>query len=180
MIEKIYMDDVLNQLRKYKQLAESAAAQVTDEQLFETIDAENNSIAIIMKHLAGNMISRWTDFLTTDGEKNRQRDLEFEQEDTDSKESLIKKWNVGWEITLNAISNLNEDDLGKTVYIRKEPHLVVEAVNRQLTHYAYHVGQIILLARHFAGNNWKSLSIPRGKSKEFEVAKSGINYKPEK
>jgi hypothetical protein len=180
MTGKIYLDDALMQLGKYKNLVDDAISQVNDDQLFENIDRENNSIAIIMKHLAGNMVSRWTDFLTTDGEKNRERDLEFEQEDNDTKETLFKRWNDAWEITLNSISNLNEDDLRKTVYIRKEPHLVLEAINRQLTHYAYHVGQIVFLARHFAGNNWKSLSIPRGMSKKYEVARNGIKYKPDK
>jgi hypothetical protein len=176
----LYLDDALMQLKKYKQLVESAIAQVTDNQLFETIDKENNSIAIIMKHIAGNMNSRWTNFLTTDGEKNRQRDLEFEKEDDDTKETLLRRWNDAWGITLNSISGLKEEDLTKTVYIREEPHLVLEAVNRQLTHYAYHAGQIVFLARHFAGKNWKSLSIPRGMSKDYEVAKNGIKYKPEK
>jgi hypothetical protein len=180
MTGKIFLDDALMQLVKYKNLVEAAVSQVTDNQLFEHVDSENNSIAIIMKHMAGNMVSRWTDFLTTDGEKNRERDLEFEREESDTKETLINKWNRAWDITLNSISNLKEDDLNKTVYIRKEPHLVLEAVNRQLTHYAYHVGQIVFLARHFAGNSWKSLSIPRGKSKEYEVARNGIKYKPEK
>jgi len=179
MLGKLFLDDALLQLKKQKQLTENAIAQVTDVQLFDSLDSENNSIAIIMKHIAGNMVSRWTDFLTTDGEKNRERDLEFEQEDADTKESLLKRWNAAWEITLNSISNLCEDDLNKTVYIRKEPHLVLEAVNRQLTHYAYHVGQIVFLTKHFAGNNWKSLSVPKGMSKEYEVAKNGIKYKPE-
>lgn len=179
MIERVYLDDAIMQLRKHKRLAEAATEQVNDVQLFEAIDGENNSIAIIMKHIAGNMVSRWTDFLVTDGEKNRERDLEFEREDTDTKDALFDKWNNAWEITLNTISSLKEEDLNKTVYIRKEPHLVLEAINRQLTHYAYHVGQIILLARHFAGNDWKSLSIPKGKSKDFEVAKDGAKYKPQ-
>lgn len=178
MIEKVFLDDALMQLKKHKQLTETAIAQVTDNQLFESFDPENNSIAIIMKHIAGNMVSRWTDFLTTDGENNRERDLEFELEETDTKENLLKRWNAAWEITLNTISGLSEDDLNKTIYIREEPHLVPEAINRQLTHYAYHVGQIVFLARHFAGNNWKSLSIPKGMSKEYDVAKDGIKYKP--
>ncbi len=180
MTGKIYLDDAMLQLNKYKRLVESAIGQITDDQLFENVDSENNSIAIIMKHMAGNMVSRWTDFLTTDGEKNRERDLEFEREESDTRDSLINRWNSAWDITLNTISGLKEDDLEKTVYIREEPHLVLEAVNRQLTHYAYHVGQIVFLARHFAGNSWKSLSIPRGKSKEYEVARSGIKYKPDK
>ncbi len=179
MLRKVFLDDALMQLKKHKQLTETAIAQVTDNQLFDSIDPENNSIAIIMKHMAGNMVSRWTDFLTTDGENNRERDLEFEQEDSDTKESLLKSWNAAWEITLNTISGLSEDDLNKTIYIRKEQHLVLEAINRQLTHYAYHVGQIVFLAKHFAGNNWKSLSVPKGMSKEYEVAKNDIKYKPE-
>jgi len=179
MVGKVFLDDALMQLKKQKQLTENAIAQVDDIQLFESLDPENNSIAVIMKHMAGNMDSRWTDFLTTDGEKNRERDLEFELEDADTKDNLLKKWNAAWEITLNTISGLSEDDLNKTVYIRKEPHLVLEAINRQLTHYSYHFGQIVFLARHFSGDNWTSLSIPKGKSKEYEVAKNGIKYKPE-
>jgi hypothetical protein len=179
MTGKLFLNDVLLQLNKQKRLTENAIAQVTDKQLFDPLVSENNTIALIMKHLAGNMTSRWTDFLTTDGEKNRERDLEFEQEDTDTKENLLNKWNAAWEITLNTISGLSEDDLSKTIYIRKEPHLVLEAINRQLTHYAYHVGQIVFLAKHFAGSSWKSLSIPKGMSKEYEVAKNVIKYKPE-
>jgi uncharacterized damage-inducible protein DinB len=178
MIGKLFLDDALLQLKKHKHFTETAIAQISDDQLFESPDSENNSIAIIMKHMAGNMVSRWTDFLTTDGEKNRKRDLEFEREDADTKEHLLKNWNAAWEGTLNTISSLSEDDLSKTIYIREEPHLVLEAINRQLTHYAYHVGQIVFLARHFAGNNWKSLSIPKGMSKEYEVAKNVIKYKP--
>ncbi|MFQ5675821.1 MAG: DUF1572 family protein [bacterium] len=179
MIEKNYLDDALQQLGKYKKLADAALAQIDDKHLFEDVAADGNSIAIIMKHMAGNMRSRWTDFLTSDGEKaERLRDTEFILEEADTRDAIFERWQNGWDLTLEAISSLRENDLGKTVKIRGEPHTVVEAMNRQLTHYAYHVGQIILLARYFAGKNWRSLSIPRGKSAEFEVSKRGQTYDP--
>ncbi len=168
------LEDTVIQLRKMKAQAEGAIAQIRDADMFATLDPESNSIAIIMKHLAGNMRSRWTDFLASDGEKpDRNRDSEFETDAKDTRDRVRASWEEGWHLTLGTIGSLKPEDLGRTVTIRGEPHLVLEAVNRQLTHYAAHVGQIVLLAKHYAGPNWKSLSIPRGKSKEFEVSKEG-------
>ena len=172
-----YLDDVLRQLHKLKELADNALAQVTARDLFAVLDQESNSIAIIMKHLAGNMRSRWTGFLTSDGEKpDRNRDAEFEVADEDTKDSVLQRWEAGWRCVFDAITPLTPNDLSRTVFIRGEPHTVLEAIDRQMTHYAYHVGQIVLLAKHYAGDTWKSLSIPRGKSKEFEVSKKGTVY----
>lgn len=169
--------DALAQLRKIKALAEGALAQVSGEDLFQTLDAETNSIALVMKHLAGNMRSRWTDFLTADGEKpDRRRDREFEREPDDSPNAIRRRWEEGWRLAFAAIEPLREADLARTVTIRGEPHTVLEAIHRQLTHYAYHVGQIVLLARHFAGPRWRSLSIPRGESDRFDVSKEGRPY----
>ncbi len=176
MIRDRYLEDVLRQLRKYKQLAERAIAQVDDEQLFTPLDGGGNSIAIVMKHMAGNMRSRWTDFLTTDGEKpDRHRDAEFERCEMTAHD-LRRSWESGWQTTLDAIAGLGWQDLERTVTIRGEPHNVIAAINRQLTHYAYHVGQIVLLAQQFAGDDWQWLSIPPGKSGEFEVSKEGDLY----
>ncbi len=177
MIRENYLEDALRQLRKHKNLADRAIAQISDEQLFETLGAETNSIATVMKHLAGNMRSRWTDFLTTDGEKpDRQRDREFELQETDTRQSLLAAWEAGWDRAIGTISAIGWNDLESSVTIRGETHTVVEAINRQLTHYAYHVGQIVLLARHFAGDAWQWLSIPKGKSAEYEVSKEGARY----
>ena len=179
MVQKHYLEDVLDQLKKYKAMAERAIAQIDPEDLFRTFDLESNSIAVVMKHMAGNMRSRWTDFLTTDGEKpDRHRDREFELYEGDTPEGLRRAWEQGWALTIGAISALGPDDLDRTVTIRGEPHTVVQAINRQLTHYAYHVGQIVWLARHLAGDEWESLSIPRGMSESFEVSKSGAAYVP--
>lgn len=172
-----YLDDVLVQLRKYKAMAEKAMAQVDDAALFRRLDPEANSIALVAKHMAGNMRSRWTDFLETDGEKPwRGRDLEFEDEAGEDRASLARRWEEGWKLCLDAIGALAPEDLERTVQIRGEAHTVVEAIQRQLTHYAHHVGQIVLLAKHFAGPSWQSLSIPRGRSRDFEVAKDGSAY----
>jgi hypothetical protein len=146
--------------------------------LHVALDANTNSIAVIMRHVAGNLISRWTDFLTTDGEKpDRNRDTEFELEPRDTRETILARWDDGWNLLFAALAPLTEADLSREVPIRGEPHTVLQAVHRQLTHYAYHVGQIVFLARHFAGTRWKSLSIPKGRSKEFEVARSGKPYR---
>jgi len=172
--EQAYLDDCILELKKLKKQAERAVAQVKDEHFFATLDSESNSIALIMKHMAGNMRSRWTDFLTTDGEKpNRNRDSEFEQEPEDTREKILAVWENGWALTLATISALKPEDLGRTVMIRKEPHSVLQAIHRQLTHYSAHVGQIVLLAKHYAGANWKTLSVPRRKSKDFDVSKDG-------
>ena len=176
MIRDRYLEDVLRQLRKYKQMADRAIAQVTDEQLFEPPGKVGNPIAITMKHMAGNMRSRWTDFLTSDGEKpDRHRDTEFERGD-ETADDIRRVWDAGWELTIGAISELDWQDLERTVTIRGEPHNVIAAINRQLTHYAYHVGQIVLLAQQFAGDDWQWLSIPPGKSADCEVSKEGDPY----
>jgi uncharacterized Ntn-hydrolase superfamily protein len=170
MFEQQYLDDTVHQLRKLKALADKALAQLQPGDFFVTLDPEANSVAVIMKHVAGNMRSRWTDFLTSDGEKpDRNRDTEFELGEADTREQILSVWEDGWTRTLQAVSSLSPADLGKTVRVRGEGHSVIEAINRQLTHYAAHVGQIVLLAKHFAGPKWQSLSIPRGKSREAGV-----------
>ena len=162
-----YIEDSLSLFRYYKKLGEGAIEQVTDEQLFATLDAEMNSIAIIVKHITGNMRSRWTDFLTSDGEKpDRNRDTEFEQPPA-TRAELLKLWNGGWDRVFAALEPLSDSDLGRTVPIRGEPHSVMQAINRQIAHYAYHVGQIVFLAKHLSSTGWKSLSVPRNKSAEF-------------
>lgn len=177
MIEQDYLDDCLLQLRKLKALADKAVSQIDREQIFAVLDPEANSIAVVMKHMAGNMRSRWTDFLSTDGEKpDRDRDREFIMDAEDTHSKILSMLEDGWSRLFNAVSSLTLEDLGKTVRIRGEIHTVVEAINRQLTHYAAHVGQIVLLAKHNAGANWQSLSIPRGKSKDFDVSRSGRAY----
>lgn len=169
-----YLRDVLLQLRKYKEMADKAVAQTSDEHLFATLDDETNSIALNLKHTAGNMRSRWTDFLTSDGEKpDRHRDSEFIIEVGDTRERVTALWDDGWRLTFSAIEPLAADDLLRVVTIRGEPHTVMEAINRQLTHYSYHVGQIVLLAKHYAGDRWQSLSIPRGRSGDMDVSKEG-------
>ena len=165
MIEQDYLDESLVQLRKLKAQAEKAIAQVDDRQFSALLDADANSIALIMKHVAGNMRSRWTNFLETDGEKaDRNRDSEFEAASDDTREAIAACWEDGWSRTLAAISALAPGDLDRTVTIRGEPHTVLQAINRQLAHYSAHVGQIVLLAKHFAGAEWKTLSIPKKKA----------------
>jgi hypothetical protein len=162
LIEQHYIDDCVLQLRKLKAQADKAMAQVDDAQFFALLDADANSIALIVKHVAGNMRSRWTDFLTSDGEKpDRHRDDEFEREAADTRDAVLERWEAGWEVLFNTMMSLGPGDLGKTVAIRNEPHSVVQAINRQVSHYSAHVGQIVLLAKHFAGPNWKTLSIPK-------------------
>jgi uncharacterized protein DUF1572 len=173
-----FLEDAIAEFRKYKGFADKAIAQVSDADFFRQIDPESNSIAIVMKHISGNLRSRWTDFLTTDGEKpDRNRDAEFEREGKDSRESIVARWEAGWRALFAALEPLTGDDLQRTVTIRGEPHSVVQAINRQMTHYAGHIGQIVLLAKHFAGSRWRTLSIPRGKSRDFDVAKSGAPYR---
>ena len=165
MIQQHYIDDCIFQLRKLKAQADKAIAQVDDTQFFALLDPDANSIALIVKHVAGNMRSRWTDFLTTDGEKpDRHRDTEFEREAGDTRAAVLARWDAGWELLLNTLSSLKPADLGKTVTIRGEPHTVVQAINRQVSHYSAHVGQIVLLAKHFAGPRWQTLSIPKRKT----------------
>ena len=165
-----YLEDAILQFRKLKGLADKALAQVGDKDFLRALDPESNSIATVMKHIAGNMRSRWTDFLTSDGEKpDRNRDTEFVISAEDSRENLMARWEAGWRCLFAALEPLGPDDLDRTVLIRGEPHTVLQAVNRQLTHIAYHVGQIVFLARHFASGHWESLSVPRGKSEEFNA-----------
>ena len=156
-----YLEDSLVVFRNYKKLGERAMEQVTDQQLFIAIDEEANSIAIIVKHMAGNMRSRWTDFLTTDGEKpNRNRDTEFFDPPA-TRKAIMDIWEDGWSHVFQALEPLSDAELTRTVIIRGEPHTVMQAINRQIAHYAHHVGQIVLLAKHFAHDHWQSLSIPR-------------------
>jgi uncharacterized damage-inducible protein DinB len=172
-----YLADAIALLRYYKGLGDRAIEQAPDEALTASLDPESNSIAIIVKHLAGNMRSRWTDFLTSDGEKpDRNRDTEFEAP-PGSREELLKMWETGWSCVFAAVDNLTEADLARTITIRGEPHSVLQAINRQLAHYAYHVGQIVYLARHFAGDRWQSLTVPKGKSAEFN-AKMAAQQRP--
>lgn len=169
-----YLKDSTDLFRHYQRLADRAIAQAPDAALFATLDEESNSIAIIVKHLAGNMRSRWTDFLTADGEKpGRNRDSEFE-EPPKTRAELMELWEPVWELMFDALAQLTEADLGRTIYIRGEAHSVMQSINRNLTHTVYHVGQIVYLAKHFAGAQWTALTIPRGKSVEFEAqVKSG-------
>jgi hypothetical protein len=173
-----YLEDALRQMNKLKTQAENAMAQIDDTQYFALLDPDANSVALIVKHMAGNMRSRWTDFLTTDGEKpNRDRDSEFEVRPEDTRADLTSLWEDGWSRVFQAISPLKPEDLERTVFVRKEAHTVLEAIHRQTMHYAQHVGQIVLLCKHYAGPRWNTLSIPKGKSKDFDVAKSGAAYK---
>jgi Protein of unknown function (DUF1572) len=161
-IEKIYLDDSIARFKEMKGLAEKAIAQIGDENFLRIVVEESNSVATIVKHINGNLRSRWTDFLTTDGEKpDRNRDSEFEAETEDTRNSLMNRWEASWKILFNTLNSLKESDLTKTVTIRGQEHKVVEAINRQLIHYGYHVGQIVFLAKFFASSNWQTLSIPR-------------------
>ncbi len=164
---KDYLESVKKQFQYYKMLAEKTFDQVDDEGLFWQYNAESNSIAITVNHLWGNMLSRWTDFLTSDGEKEwRNRDSEFEDV-IKSREDMMAKWEEGWQCLFKALDSVNDDNFGDLVYIRNQGHTIVEAINRQLAHYAYHVGQIVYVGRMLAGSNWESLSIPKGGSKAF-------------
>ncbi|HZS04577.1 MAG TPA: DUF1572 family protein [Blastocatellia bacterium] len=160
-----YLDDSIEQFRKLKVMADKAIAQVDDRELFFAPDPESNSIAVIIKHISGNQRSRWTDFLTSDGEKpNRHRDTEFEIDETTTRETVLEWWEGGWKCLFDALEPLRPEDLMRTVTIRGLPHTVVMAINRQLTHYASHVGQIVFLAKQLKAGDWKTLSIPRGQS----------------
>lgn len=165
------MESARKQWAYYKRLAEKAIDQLTGEQLFVSPGPESNSIAVIVQHMAGNMLSRFTDFLTTDGEKPwRDRDREFESR-FDSKEALLAYWEQGWACLETACAPLTVADLQRIVYIRNEGHTVMEALNRQLSHYPYHVGQIVYIAKILTGPNWESLSIPKGGSDAYNAAK---------
>lgn len=169
-VEKQYLDDSLSSFRAYKTLADKAIEQLKEEEFFVVLDEEANSVAVIMKHMAGNMISRWTDFLTSDGEKpDRNRDLEFVVCPDTTRNDVLDYWERGWATVFSAVEPLNSDDLKKRVYIRGQEHSVVQAINRQIAHYAYHIGQIVFLAKHFRSKEWKSLSIPRNSSANFNV-----------
>ena len=173
-----YLDEARRQFRGNKRLAEAAIAQLKDEELFFTLDPESNSIAILVKHLAGNMRSRFTDFLATDGEKpERFRDQEFELNAATTRADVMRWWEEGWARVFAAIEELKPEDVMRTVTIRGEPHTVLQAINRQIAHYASHSGQIILLAKHLRSKQWKTLSIPRGKSEDYKRAAPKA-YKP--
>ena len=162
-----WLEDAKLEFRRMKRQAEKALAQVSDEEFFRAFDPASNTLALIVKHLAGNLRSRWTEFLTSDGEKpDRNRDTEFELGPADTREALMERWEAGWKLLADALA-LAPEDAQRTVLIRGEPHTVVQAVNRQLTHYAGHVGQIVFLAKHLAGPRWKTLSVPRGQSAAF-------------
>jgi hypothetical protein len=171
MIENNYISSVKNQFKQYKTLAEKAIDQVPDEKIYWQYSPETNSIAVIVKHLSGNMLSRFSDFYNSDGEKKwRNRDAEFENENI-SREKLKALWDEGWDSLFQILNKLAAGDLSKVVLIRNEEHTVVEALNRQLTHYAYHIGQIIFIAKMVLDNQWKSLSIPKNASQAFNVRK---------
>ena len=168
-MSQLYIDSVKKIFLQYRNLGEIAMAQVDDNALFHQFNEDSNSIATIVKHLWGNMLSRWTDFLTTDGEKPwRQRDAEFEN-DIKTRAELLEKWNEGWDLFTNSLSELGPEDLTKTITIRSEPQSVTDAINRQLAHYSYHIGQIVYLCKVLKKDEWNSLTIPRNKSKEFNA-----------
>ena len=162
-----YLESAKKEFGYYKLLGEKTFSQLTDEQLFIKANSESNSIATIVKHLRGNMLSRWTDFLTTDGEKEwRKRDEEFEN-DISTREELLQKWQEGWSCLFKALDSISDDDLSRIIYIRNQGHTILEAINRQLSHYPYHIGQIVFIGKMVSDKNWNSLSIPKGGSKEY-------------
>jgi hypothetical protein len=168
-----YLEEARRQLRGHKRMAEAAMTQLRDEDFFVTLDPEANSVAILVKHLAGNMRSRFTDFLTSDGEKpDRFRDREFELRPATTRAQVMSWWEQGWAIVFAAIDTLTPEDVMRTVTIRGEPHTALQAINRQIAHYAQHIGQIVFLAKHLRSREWKTLSIPRGKSEEFKQHKA--------
>jgi hypothetical protein len=173
-----YIDEARRQLRGQKRLAEGAISQLKDEELFAMLDPESNSVAILVKHLAGNMRSRFTDFLTSDGEKpGRFRDQEFELNASTTRADVMRWWDEGWARVFAALDSLKPEEVMHTVTIRGEPHTVLQAVNRQIAHYAGHIGQIIFLAKHLRSNQWNTLSLPRGKSEDYKIARPKP-YKP--
>jgi len=168
---KTYLESAKKQFNYYKSLGEKTFAQIPDEGLFWQYNEESNSVATIVKHLSGNMLSRWTDFLTSDGEKPwRNRDAEFEN-DIKTREELLPVWNTGWDCLFNALDSIKDSDWEKDIYIRNERHSIPDAINRQLAHYPYHIGQIVFIGKMVSGNSWYSLSIPKGKSEVFNVEK---------
>jgi hypothetical protein len=165
-----YLDEARRQLRGHKRMGEQAMSQLRDEDFFVTIDSESNSVAILVKHLAGNMRSRFTDFLTSDGEKpDRHRDQEFEVNPATTRGEVMRWWEQGWVRVFAALDPLKPEDAMRTVMIRGEPHTVLQAINRQIAHYAQHIAQIVFLAKHLRASEWKTLSIPRGRSEEFKT-----------
>lgn len=171
-----YLRDCAETFRKYKAMADVALTRVTDEQFFATLGPESNSLAILVKHLAGNLRARWTDLLTADGEKpDRDRDAEFEITSADTHEALLDGWEAGWAQAFQSFASLTPADLERSIHIRGKQYSLPEALNRQMTHAAYHVGQIVLLAKHYQRDEWKSLSIPRGQSKQFNAAMSAAH-----
>jgi uncharacterized damage-inducible protein DinB len=179
-IGTLYLDEAFRSLRGHKRLADGAIAQLTDEQFFAAPDAESNSVATIVKHMAGNMRSRFTDFLTSDGEKpDRNRDQEFITHPGARREEVLSTWEQHWQLVFDTLNSLQPDDLARTVIIRGEPHSVLQAINRQVAHYSYHIGQIVFLAKHWKGAEWKSLSVPKGKSDELN-AKMAKQYSASK
>lgn len=169
-LAKLFLEEAIQSYRGNKALADKAMAQLRDEEFFISLDAESNSIGVIIKHMAGNMLSRWTDFLTTDGEKpDRHRDAEFVLTPETTRDEILARWEEGWSRTFETLESLRPEDVEKTVLIRGEEHTVLKAIVRQNSHYAQHVGQIIFLAKHFRSHEWKSLSIPRNRSAEFNA-----------
>ena len=165
-----YLDEIRRQMRGHKRMAEAAMAQLEDKDVFTAIDPESNSIAVLVKHIAGNARSRFTDFLTTDGEKpDRFRDQEFELTSKTTREELLRWWEEGWATVFATLGSLKPEDLNHTVTIRQEPHTVVQALNRALAHYAQHTGQIVFLAKHLRSSQWRTLSIPKGKSEDYKA-----------
>jgi hypothetical protein len=168
VLRESYLDTVQRELRRLKQLADTALAQLSDRLYFQRLEDTDNCAAVIVKHLSGNMLSRWRDFLSADGEKpDRDRDSEFVLSDSDTREALHERWEKAWQCLFDAVVPLQETDLSRTVFIRGESHSVLQAINRQLTHYAYHTGQLVFLAKHLAGDRWQTLSVARGESQTF-------------
>src|SRR5262244_2984461 len=167
-----YLDEAFRSFRGYKRMADGALAQLNDEDFFYLPDPESNSVAIVVKHISGNLRSRWTDFLTTDGEKpDRNRDQEFEMKAGVTRGELMRWWEDGWNCVQQTLAALQPEEIGRTVFIRGEPHSVIQAIQRSLAHIAYHVGQIVYLGRHLRQAAWNSLSIPKGKSAEYNARK---------
>ncbi len=169
-----YLDEAFRAFRGYKRLADGALCQLNDQEFFHLPDPESNSVALIVKHMTGNLRSRWEDFLTSDGEKpDRNRDTEFILVTADTREELMRRWERSWETVFNSIKSLKPEDVTCTVYIRREPHSVMQAANRSMLHTSYHVGQILYLGKHLRGKEWKTLSIPKGKSAEVNATRPG-------
>jgi Protein of unknown function (DUF1572) len=165
-----YLDEIRRQMRGQKRMAEAAMAQLEDKDFFATIDPESNSVAMLVKHMAGNARSRFTDFLTSDGEKpDRFRDREFEISTTTARAEVMRWWEEGWAVVFSTLDELKPEDVLRTVTIRQEPHTVMQAFSRALAHYAQHIGQIVFLAKHLRSSEWKTLSIPRGKSEDYKM-----------